>query len=285
MYRVYANMFSTSIFKQLVEEEDVSYLVTNYLKFGYDSGAGLKTVGDFYKYMYNALMLNYRNEYVYKNHIINKILLGRHNLNTTTALSEFRIGKSIADLVLLNGTSKVYEIKTELDTQYRLEKQLYDYKKVFEQIYIVTHISLADKFSKLTDDRVGVLALTETKTLSVFREAKRCIDSFDSNAMIKCLRKQEYTKIIKQYYGEVPITSQVNYYSVCKEWFAKIPMEILHRMVMGALKQRTIKEKDCFSSDITAPPELKYLLWTLDFNVDSYERLKKMLNLELSLTS
>lgn len=184
MYRVYANMFSTSIFKQLVEEEDVSYLVTNYLKFGYDSGVGLKTVGDFYKYMYNALMLNYRNEYVYKNLIINKILLGRHNLNTTTALSEFRIGKSIADLVLLNGTSKVYEIKTELDTQYRLEKQLYDYKKVFEQIYIVTHISLADKFSKLTDDRIGVLALTETKTLSVFREANRCIDSFD--LLLKC---------------------------------------------------------------------------------------------------
>lgn len=283
MYRVYANMFSTSKFKQLVENADMSYLVSKYSQYKPDAGTQLSTVGDFYKYIYNVLMSNYRNEYIYKNLIINKILLGRHSLNTATVLSEFRIGKSIADLVLLNGTSKVYEIKTELDSQYRLESQISEYNKVFEHIYIVTHISLADKFAKLTDDRIGVLALTNNKTLSVIREAQRYTEYLDSSAIIKCLRKQEYTNIIKQHFGEVPVTRQVDYYSVCKDWFAKIPIETLHNMAVAELKQRTIREKESFISDTIAPPELKYLLWSLDFSADNYEHLTKIMNLELSL--
>ena len=283
MYRVYANMFSTSKFKQLVEDADMSYLTSKYSKYQPTSGAPISTIGDFYKYIYSVLMSSYRNEYVYKNLIINKILLGRHNLNTATVLNEFRIGKSIADLVLLNGTSKVYEIKTELDSQYRLDSQLADYRKVFEHIYIVTHVSLADKFAQLADDKIGIIALTHNKTLSVMREAQRCTDYLDGSVIIKCLRKQEYTNIIKQYFGEVPVTRQVDYYAVCKEWFARIPTEILHNLVVVELKKRTIREKEKFSSDNIAPPELRYLLWSLDFSADKYEQLTKVMNVELSL--
>ena len=281
MYRVYANMFSTSKFKQLVEDCDISYLASKYSKYKPISDTPILTVGDFYKYIYNVLMLSYRNEYVYKNLIINKILLGRHSLKTATVLNEFRIGKSIADLVLLNGTSKVYEIKTELDSQYRLDSQLADYRKVFEHIYIVTHVSLADKFAQLANDKIGILALTRNKTLSVIREAQKCTDYLDSSVIIKCLRKQEYTNIIKQFFGEIPIARQVDYYSVCKEWFAKIPSEALHNMMVVELKKRTIREKDKFISD-NAPQELKYLLWNLDFNENNYEQLTKMMNVELS---
>lgn len=283
MYRVYANMFSTGKFKRLIEDADMSYLMSKYSKYKPDEGIQMSTIGDFYKYIYNVLMTNYRNEYVYKNLIINKILLGRHSLNTATVLSEFRIGKSIADLVLLNGTSKVYEIKTELDSQYRLDSQLADYRKVFEHIYIVTHVSLADKFAQLADDKIGILALTHNRTLSVVREAQKCTDYLDSSVIIKCLRKQEYTSIIEQYFGEVPVTKQVDYYAVCKEWFTKIPTETLHGMVVMELKKRTIREKEKFCSDNIAPSELRYLLWSLDFSANNYEQLTKMMNVELSL--
>ncbi len=62
------------------------------------------------KSLYNYLKV-YRNEYFYKNTILNKLLLGRHSINTTTALSEMPIGKSIADFILLNGKGVVDEIK------------------------------------------------------------------------------------------------------------------------------------------------------------------------------
>jgi hypothetical protein len=88
------------------------------------------TLGQFFEWVYNLLFKNYRNEYVYKNVLANKILLGKHSLNTSQILTEFRVGRSKADVVLLNGTSTVYEIKSEYDSFARLEKQIQSY---FEQ--------------------------------------------------------------------------------------------------------------------------------------------------------
>lgn len=63
--------------------------------------------------IYNKLKLEYRNEYFYKNTLLNKLLLGIHSINTTTALTELPIGNSKADFVMINGKAVVYEIKTE----------------------------------------------------------------------------------------------------------------------------------------------------------------------------
>jgi len=71
---------------------------------------------DTFESLYKVLTDNYRSEYVYKNTLFNKLLLGKHNLNTTSALVELPIGDSIADFVLFNGSATVYEIKTELDS-------------------------------------------------------------------------------------------------------------------------------------------------------------------------
>lgn len=54
-------------------------------------------------------------------------------------MSEFWVDMSKADSVVLNGTSTVYEIKTEFDNLSRLPQQLTDYSKVFDHINVVTH--------------------------------------------------------------------------------------------------------------------------------------------------
>jgi len=66
----------------------------------------------------------YRHEYVYKAALTQKIFLGRHSLQTASMLSEFRVGQCKADLVILNGTSTVYEVKSERDSLDRLERQV-----------------------------------------------------------------------------------------------------------------------------------------------------------------
>ena len=76
--------------------------------------------------IYCELKNNYRNEYFYKNTLLNKLLLGVHSVNTTTALTEVAIAKSKADFVLINGKAVVYEIKTELDNLDRLSSQIDD---------------------------------------------------------------------------------------------------------------------------------------------------------------
>ena len=74
-----------------------------------------KTYANIFEILYDRLKKEYRNEYFYKNTLLNKLLLGVHSTNTTTALAELPIGKAKADFVLINGKAVVYEIKTELD--------------------------------------------------------------------------------------------------------------------------------------------------------------------------
>jgi hypothetical protein len=64
--------------------------------------------------IYEIMTRSYRNEYVYKNTLLNRLLLTKHSLKTTTALTEIPISRSKADFVLINGKAVVYEIKTEL---------------------------------------------------------------------------------------------------------------------------------------------------------------------------
>lgn len=57
----------------------------------------------------------YRNEYFYKNTIFNQLLVQKHDLYNTAALTELPIADSKADFVMINGKGVVYEIKTDLD--------------------------------------------------------------------------------------------------------------------------------------------------------------------------
>ena len=280
IFRCYANLFSTSKFLQLLVENDYSYVLAKYRKYVVEDSS-IHTLVEFYRYAYRKLLKEYRNEYVYKNSIINKLLLAKYSLNTTTILNEFKIGRSIADLVLLNGTSKVFEIKTELDNLYRLESQIADYKKVFEHIYVVTHADLVEKLSKEIDDKVGIITLTDKGALHTIREAQKDIAHLDSSVIIRSLRKQEYTNVLQSYFGEIPQTTPVKYFSICKERFHEIPVCALHDLVVIELKKRSIKEKDLFKSDTIVPPEFKYLFWNLDFKAEYYDRFESVLNIQL----
>ena len=75
-----------------------------------------KTHCQIFSEIYAHLRQENRNEYYYMNTLLNKLLLGKHSVNTTTALSQVTIGQHIADFVMLNGEGGVYEIKSDLDS-------------------------------------------------------------------------------------------------------------------------------------------------------------------------
>ena len=95
-----------------------------------------KNYYDTFELLYNQLLRQYRNEYVYKNTLFNKLVLGIHSLKTTSAIVELPIVDSIADFILFNGKAVVYEIKTELDSLERLEGQLANYYKAFDIVNV-----------------------------------------------------------------------------------------------------------------------------------------------------
>lgn len=47
---------------------------------------------------------------------------------------------------MFNGKSKVFEIKTILDKEYRLSNQLQEYKKLFNEVYIIVPRELLSKY-------------------------------------------------------------------------------------------------------------------------------------------
>lgn len=141
---------------------------------------------------YRHLASHYRSEYVYKNLIASKILVGRHRAANAALLHEFRIGDAVADCVMVNGTASVYEIKTELDNPDKLVRQLAEYFRAFQLVNVVVHSSDADRYlSLLAHDPTGIIVVGSRRRLSVAQEARTFAGELDTRVMFNALRQSE----------------------------------------------------------------------------------------------
>ncbi|HDZ85240.1 MAG TPA: hypothetical protein ENH35_01660 [Candidatus Moranbacteria bacterium] len=195
-------------------------------------------LAQFFDWIYNILFKNYRNEYIYKNAIANKILLGKHSLNTSHMLTEFRVGKCKADAVVINGTSTAYEIKSEFDSFARLESQIKAYFQIFDHINVITSNSQSSKLKSILPDAVGIMVLTDRNTISTIRESKSNKKNINQVTLFDSLRKEEYVKVVEEYYGTVPNVPNTQVYRECKKLFSKIPSETAHDLTMKTLRKR-----------------------------------------------
>ena len=195
-------------------------------------------LAQFFDWIYNILFKNYRNEYIYKNAIANKILLGKHSLNTSQMLTEFRVGKCKADAVVINGTSTIYEIKSEFDSFARLENQVKAYYQIFDHINVITSNSQATKVKSILPNAVGIQVLTDRNTISTIRESKSNKKNINPDTLFDSLRKNEYVNVVEKYYKTVPNVPNTQIYRECKKLFCKIPPETAHDLTMNTLRKR-----------------------------------------------
>lgn len=201
-----------------------------------------KNLESFFNDVYKILLKNYRNEYIYRSIIIKKILLGIHSLNTAHLINECRVGNSKADCVILNGTSTVYEIKTQFDTFSRLHSQLDDYKKAFEYVYIVVPIETLKKLEGYNlDENIGIMVLNKNSTISKTRLAKSNKNYFNKETIFDILRKNEYIEIISKYY-EIPSIPNTKIYTYCKRLFTELDIELIHAELVQILKKRDVSD-------------------------------------------
>ena len=227
--------------------------------------------------IYCELKENYRNEYFYKNTLLNKLLLGVHSVNTTTALTEMAIAKSKADFVLINGKAVVYEIKTELDNLERLSSQIDDYYKAFDHVAVVTYEKNLQQLQRILDDinqPIGIYVLRKNGKLGTIQKPERYIGDLDKETIFKLLRKSEYEDVILWKYGYLPDVTQFKYYSTCKNMFLQIPIEESYSIVLQILKKRMQLEKKEF---VKIPYELKFLAYFMELTYDDYQKLELFL--------
>lgn len=239
-----SKILSSSTFDTLAFD-DINSIELN-SKFLIDFGIIVKTGTTFQDGLdkcYKKFTKNYRNEYVYKNIIFNELVLKRHSLEKCSIIPEFRVGKSKADLAVFNGTSTVYEIKTELDNLDRLPNQLIEYSKVFDKIYVVTNTKYLKDVVDIIPDHVGVYILEENLKLIEFRSALSNKKNVINSIIMESLRKDEYSYIVHRAYQYVPDVPNMRYYKACEELIEKLDNSVTHDLMVQALLNRALPEQ------------------------------------------
>lgn len=197
-----------------------------------------QTIGSFFDVVFRALSTSeVRNEYIYKSALAHKRLLGVHALNTATMLNEFRVGRSKSDVVILNGTSTVYEIKSERDSLERLTSQLSDYQKVFYHTNVITSEKQVASVLAAVPENIGVLCLTKRYQISTVREAKERPELLSSDCMFDSLRRDESQAILQNIGVELPEVPNTQLYQAMSGLFAELDPMLVHSEMIKVLKR------------------------------------------------
>ncbi len=179
----------------------------------------------------------YRHEYIYKAALTHKILLGKHSLRTASMLNEFRVGDCKADVAILNGTSTVYEVKSERDSLIRLERQVTAYAKVFAQVYVIAAEDHVNGVKSSVPGDVGIMVLNGRHHISTLREAVDRADSTSPAAIFDSVRTEEARMILLAQGVSVPVVPNTVLNSVLRELFIKLGAREAHDGMVRVLKK------------------------------------------------
>lgn len=231
-------MFSRRVFAGILRNDVtlLSQLVRMYLPHEVIK----KPLYQIFKKSYLCLANLYRCEYLYKNELLNQRLLKVYGTDKTIAINEFKVGSSIADLAMFNGESKAFEIKSDLDSPFRLSSQMFDYTRLFQKCYLVVPEDHLKEYLDVVGNGIGVLVMTCEKRhllLEKYREAEP--NSYiDSDLAISCLHTKEYMHLIQSYFGTLPEVSIFKMYEECRKLMKEIPSTTLQKLFLKEIESR-----------------------------------------------
>lgn len=179
------------LYSQYSTIENISVLYNNLLQTIDSSFLSLMGNEDIHE-IYNKIILNYYpNEICIKANFIKQILMSGKNHVT---IFELPVGSSRADLCKINGESIAYEIKTDLDNFSRLQKQINDYYKIFDKVFIICSESNIEHIINLIPDECGIYSYKQNRRknykFTLFRDAG-LVNNINPSNQLKLLRKNE----------------------------------------------------------------------------------------------
>ena len=239
--RIISSVFTRPSFAELARTGDYQATFSGLVKSGVASSTEdeSQSLDTLFETIAARLSKSYRNEYVYKSDLANRLIFGRHSPRTAGLQLELPIGRSIVDIAVANGTSTAYEIKTEFDTTRRLGSQTYDYLRAFDRVFVVTHPLHIHRYERELDPRVGLIALSTTGSMKTIRDATSNVRNVRPEVIFRTLRKEEYLAAIKNLFGSVPDLPNGLIHSHCERLFASITPNAAHDILVAALRART----------------------------------------------
>lgn len=177
-----------------------------------------------------------RNAYIYKAALTRRVLLGTHSLATAAMMTEFRVGKCKADVVILNGTSTVYEIKSERDNLDRLKGQVRAYLDVFDQVNIITCEGHVRGVEAVVPPEVGILVLSDRFRISTVRRSRSNLNRIIPVVVFDSLQRDEARQILERCGRAVPNVPNTLIYQAMRREFEQVGSEQLHRAFVDILR-------------------------------------------------
>ena len=139
---------------------------------------------DFHNHINKVLCASYAGEEIIKYRIAKKYLK-----KDTVGAFELNVKNSRADFVSINGVTRCYEIKTNLDNLGKLKKQAEDYSSVFEYNSVLLDKKHLQQAMHLLPMQYGIFSI-ELGSLKCLRAAKKN-DALCSRSQLEMLTSRE----------------------------------------------------------------------------------------------
>ena len=235
--RIYSSLFSRRVVSEVLKGQ---YESIDKICAFFEDNKEQKTYFEYFTYLYQFMMRYYRCEYVFKNELINKMLLCHFTHQYTISFSEFHVGSSIADLAMFNDISIAYEIKTDYDSDKRLIHQLNDYNKLFDKCYLVASSDGYNKYAKELPYNVGIITFEYNGDSLVPHIVKEAVlnEVIDIPTLMRSIRIVEYEGIVKELYGSLPVVSSFDMFDECEKLLANADNRKVRASFMRVIKQR-----------------------------------------------
>lgn len=271
-----SSAFSRSAFVDILNYSDYSHF--NWLASSY-STIKCDTYFELLKKSYSLISKYYRCEYVYKNELI-KLLFNNYGTRNSVYFSEFRVGNSIADMVMFNGESKAFEIKTEYDTPRRLDKQMEDYKRFFDKCYIVIPENKLDDYYNIVEPTTGIMAMSRDNGHIIIKEVKTAYrnERFDAEALMTCLRTNEYKNIAMSLGSSLDGIAGYDMFKFCCNVISHANADKVRELFLLEVKKR----KNNTSLLRNYPMPLRQMMLSLNLPEDKANKLLKQLNTNIN---
>lgn len=271
-----SSAFSRSAFVDVLNYKDYSHF--NWLLSKYDD-LNCSTYYELLKKSYSLISRYYRCEYVYKNELI-KLLLQKYGTKNSVYFSEFRVENSIADMVMFNGESKAFEIKTEYDTPRRLEKQMGIYKRFFDKCYIVVPENRLDEYYGMVESSTGIITMCLDGKCIKLKEVRAAHhnECFEPGALMSCLRTEEYKSIVLSLGASLEGVAGYDMYKYCYNIISQADTDKLKSLFLREVKKR----KNNTAMLRKYPMSIRQMMLSLNLPEEKANKLLKLLNININ---
>lgn len=234
-----SRIFSSSVFREIAKKGRSATFARLFVQTGLDDVCRRHaTVADGFDAAFKVLKrAGQRDEYIYRAALTEKVLLGTHSLRTASMLTEFRAGACKADVVILNGTATVYEIKSERDSLSRLSNQTANYRKVFAAVNVIASGDHLDGVLASVADDVGVLCLSKDYRIKTVRRAEANPSRICPVTLFESLRATEAKAVLKLLGRKAPQVPNTCAHAETRKLFAHLDAEDVHRAMVTVLKK------------------------------------------------